>query len=117
MTLVVVDQAEEHFLDLILAANYTLKLYKTDVTAGLTQVQQDALDETDFTVPESTLSRPSLVQRTSPRRSSMATMWSELRTASCNGLKTSSFRWLSNSTASMFKSHPESHYRTRGTDG
>ena len=49
MTLVVVDQAEEHFLDLILAANYTLKLYKTDVTAGLTQVQQDALDETDFT--------------------------------------------------------------------
>lgn len=49
MTLVVVDQAEEHFLDLILAVNYTLKLYKNNVTSGLTQVQKDALTESSFT--------------------------------------------------------------------
>ena len=49
MTLILVDQAEEAFLDLILAVNYTLRLYKTDVTTGLTQAQKDALDETDFT--------------------------------------------------------------------
>lgn len=49
MTLIVVDQAEEHFLDLILAVNYTLRLFKNDVTAGLTQVQKDALTEASFT--------------------------------------------------------------------
>lgn len=49
MTLIVVDQAEEHFLDLILAINYDLKLYKNDVTNGLTQTQKDALTEASFT--------------------------------------------------------------------
>ncbi len=49
MTLIVVDQAEEHFLDLILAVNYTLRLFKNDVAAGLTQVQKDALTESSFT--------------------------------------------------------------------
>lgn len=49
MTLVVVDQAEEAFLDLILAVNYTLHLFKNDVTNGLTTAQRDALDESDFT--------------------------------------------------------------------
>lgn len=49
MTLVVVNQAEEHFLDLILAVNYTLRLFKNDVTLGLTQVQIDALTESSFT--------------------------------------------------------------------
>ena len=38
MTLIVVDQAEEAFLDLILAVNYTLRLFKNDPAAGLTQV-------------------------------------------------------------------------------
>ncbi len=32
MTLVVVNQAEEHFLDLILGVNYTLRLFKNDCT-------------------------------------------------------------------------------------
>lgn len=49
MTLVVVDQAEEHFLDLILAVNYTLRLFKNDVTSGLTATQIDALTESSFT--------------------------------------------------------------------
>jgi hypothetical protein len=49
MTLVVVDQAEEHFLDLILAVNYTLRLFKNDVTSGLTAAQIDALTESSFT--------------------------------------------------------------------
>lgn len=49
MTLVVVDQAEEHFLDLILAVNYTLRLFKNDPALGLTTVQIDALTEADFT--------------------------------------------------------------------
>ncbi len=49
MTLRVVDQAEEHFLDLILAVNYTLKLFKNNVTNGLSSAQIDALVETDFT--------------------------------------------------------------------
>lgn len=48
MTLVVVNQGEEAFLDLVLAVNYTLRLFTNDVTAGLTQSQIDALDETDF---------------------------------------------------------------------
>lgn len=49
MTLIVVNQAEEHFLDLILGVNYTLRLFKNDATAGLTQVQKDALTEASFT--------------------------------------------------------------------
>ncbi len=49
MTLVVVNQAEEHFLDLILAVNYTLRLFKNDVTLGLTATQIDALTESSFT--------------------------------------------------------------------
>lgn len=49
MTLIVVDQAEKHFLDLILAVNYTLRLYKNNATSGLTQVQKDALTEASFT--------------------------------------------------------------------
>lgn len=49
MTLIVVDQAEEHFLDLILAVNYTLHLFKNDVTNGLTATQIDALTEAAFT--------------------------------------------------------------------
>lgn len=49
MTLRIVNQAEEHMLDLILAVNYTLKLFKNNVTNGLTSTQIDALVETDFT--------------------------------------------------------------------
>ncbi|MFC5834661.1 hypothetical protein [Nonomuraea insulae] len=49
MTLVVVNQGEEDLLDAILAVNYTLRLYKNDVTNGLTAGQIEALDETDFT--------------------------------------------------------------------
>ncbi len=49
MSLIVVNQGEEAMLDLILAVNYTLRLYKNNVTSGLTQAQKDALDETDFT--------------------------------------------------------------------
>lgn len=49
MTLVVVNQAEEHFLDLILSVNYTLRLFKNDVTLGLTQAQIDALTQAGFT--------------------------------------------------------------------
>jgi len=49
MTLVVVDQAEKHFLDLILGVNYTLRLFKNDVTSGLTATQIDALTEASFT--------------------------------------------------------------------
>lgn len=49
MTLVVVNQAEEHFLDLILGVNYTLRLFKNDVTNGLTAGQIEALTEASFT--------------------------------------------------------------------
>lgn len=49
MTIELVDQAEEHFLDLILAVNYTLRLFRNDVTAGLTATQIDALTEAAFT--------------------------------------------------------------------
>lgn len=48
MALVVVNQGEEAFLDLLLAVNYTLHLYKNDVTDGLTQAEMDALTEADF---------------------------------------------------------------------
>ncbi|MBO3751526.1 hypothetical protein J5X84_36100 [Streptosporangiaceae bacterium NEAU-GS5] len=47
--MIVVDQAEKHHLDLILAVAYDLRLYKTDVTLGLTQAQKDALTEASFT--------------------------------------------------------------------
>jgi len=49
VTLVIVNQAEEHFLDLILSVNYTLHLFKNDVTNGLTAGQIEALTEADFT--------------------------------------------------------------------
>mgnify|MGYP003575450879 CR=1 FL=1 len=49
MTLVVVNQGEEAFLDLVLAVNYTLRLYTNDVTAGLTPSQIDALTQASFT--------------------------------------------------------------------
>ncbi len=49
MTLRVVDQAEEHLLDLLLAVNYTLKLFKNNVTNGLSSAQIDALTEAAFT--------------------------------------------------------------------
>jgi hypothetical protein len=49
MALVIVNQGEEDFLDLVLAVTYDLKLFKTDVTAGLTDEQVEALDEGDFT--------------------------------------------------------------------
>ena len=47
-TLCVVNQAEEHFLDLILAVNYTLRLFKNDVVVA--EVLTEAgLTEADFT--------------------------------------------------------------------
>ena len=49
MTLVVVNQGEEAFLDLILAVNYTVKLFKNDATLGLSISQIDALTESGFT--------------------------------------------------------------------
>lgn len=49
MTVIVVNQAEEAFLDLILAVNYTLRLFKNDVTVGLTASEVDALTESSFT--------------------------------------------------------------------
>lgn len=49
MTMRVVDQAEEHFLDLILAVNYSLRLFTNDVENGLTTAQKDALTEASFT--------------------------------------------------------------------
>jgi microcystin-dependent protein len=48
-SLVVVNQGEEAWADLILAVNYTLRLYKNDVTAGLTPDQIDALTQAAFT--------------------------------------------------------------------
>ena len=49
MTLRVVDQAEKHFLDAILGVNYSLRLFKNNVEAGLTSAQKDALTEASFT--------------------------------------------------------------------
>lgn len=49
MALVVVNQGEEAFLDLVLSVGYTLRLFKNDVTAGLTTGQVDALTEAAFT--------------------------------------------------------------------
>lgn len=48
MTLIIPNQAEEAFLDLILAVGYTLRLYKNDVTDGLSPSQIDALTEASF---------------------------------------------------------------------
>lgn len=48
-TTYVPDVGEEHFLDLITAVNYTLRLYTNDVTAGLTDAQIDALVAGSFT--------------------------------------------------------------------
>jgi microcystin-dependent protein len=45
----VVNQGEEAFLDLILAVNYTLKLYQNNVESGLTETQKNALTESSFT--------------------------------------------------------------------
>ncbi|HMG44649.1 MAG TPA: phage tail protein [Acidimicrobiales bacterium] len=49
MSLIVVDAGEEAFLDLILAANYTLRLFRNDATTGLTPPQVDALTAAAFT--------------------------------------------------------------------
>lgn len=49
MTIVVVKQGEEIYLDLALSTNKTLKLYKNDVEAGLTAAQKKALTESSFT--------------------------------------------------------------------
>ena len=49
MTVVVVNQAEEAWLDLVLAVNYTLRLYRNNVTSGLTPDQIEALTEASFT--------------------------------------------------------------------
>lgn len=49
MTLVIVNQGEEDFIDLIASVNYTLGLFKNDVTNGLTAGQIEALTELDFT--------------------------------------------------------------------
>lgn len=49
MTLRVVDQAEEHFLDAILAVNYSMRLFSNNVENGLSTAQRDALTEASFT--------------------------------------------------------------------
>lgn len=49
MTITVVAQGQEQMLDLVLAVGYTLRLYKTDTTAGLTEAQTDVLTEASFT--------------------------------------------------------------------
>jgi hypothetical protein len=49
VTVVVVKQGEEIWLDLILSTNKTLKLYKNDVESGLTAAQKKALTESSFT--------------------------------------------------------------------
>ena len=49
MTLVIPDQGEEALIDLILSVGYTLRLFKNDVTDGLSAAQIEALTEADFT--------------------------------------------------------------------
>lgn len=49
MALWIPNQGEEILLDIILATNLTLKLYRNDVTAGLTTAQKEALTEASFT--------------------------------------------------------------------
>lgn len=48
-TLIIPTTAEEHFLDLLTAVGYTLKLYTNDVTTGLTAAQKKALTAASFT--------------------------------------------------------------------
>lgn len=45
----VVNQGEEDWLDLVLAVNYTVRLFRTDVIAGLDSTQINALTEANFT--------------------------------------------------------------------
>ena len=47
--LVVVNQAEEAWLDLITDIDMTLRLFRTDVTTGLTKAQIEALTQAAFT--------------------------------------------------------------------
>ena len=47
--LVVVDQGEEAFLDLITDIDMTLRLYQNNVTSGLTETQIEALTQASFT--------------------------------------------------------------------
>lgn len=49
MALYIPNVAEEAFLDLLTAVGYTLKLYTTDVTAGLSAAQIEALTAASFT--------------------------------------------------------------------
>lgn len=49
MTLVIPNQGEKAFLDLILAANYTLHLFKNNATDGITGADLDDLTQADFT--------------------------------------------------------------------
>lgn len=49
MTIQVVNQGEEAFLDLILGVNYSLRLFKNNVDSGLTTTQKNALTEANFT--------------------------------------------------------------------
>jgi hypothetical protein len=48
VTIVVPNVGEAAFLSLITDVDSTIRLFKTDVTAGLTPAQVDALDQTDF---------------------------------------------------------------------
>jgi hypothetical protein len=49
VTLRLVDQGEEDFLDLALSVDYYLRLFTNDVESGLTAGQKEALTEADFT--------------------------------------------------------------------
>ena len=48
-TFAIVNQAEDEFLDLILAPAMNLRLFSNDVISGLTNAEIDALTEADFT--------------------------------------------------------------------
>ena len=49
MTITIPNAGEEAMLDLILATNYTLHLYRNDVTDGLSDLEIEALTVADFT--------------------------------------------------------------------
>jgi hypothetical protein len=49
IALVIAHTAEEAFLDLLTAVGYTLRLYRVDVTTGLTEAQLEALTAASFT--------------------------------------------------------------------
>lgn len=49
MAIVLPNQGEKILLDLLLSIGMTMKLYKVDVTAGLTATQKEALTEASFT--------------------------------------------------------------------